>query len=270
MRETLGRPVIVENRPGAASRLAIEAVRNAPPDGNTLLATLSGPMTLYPHIFTNLRFDVVADFTPIVQIAYSELGLSVANNVPVTTVAELRDWIKRNPSRASYGSAGSGTTLHFTGALFVQRAGLDMVHIPYKGEAPAVNDVIAGTLTMTFSTTQQVAAMHRAGRLKVLATTGSARSPLLPDVPTLKESGVDLEMSTWYGLFGPARLPDATVQAFNRAALAATRDPRLREQFQKLGLVLTGTSPAELARIQALEIAAWEQTVKSTGFKPEE
>ncbi|MGD9942268.1 MAG: Bug family tripartite tricarboxylate transporter substrate binding protein [Burkholderiaceae bacterium] len=268
MRGTLNRPVVIENKPGAGSRLGIEAVKHAAPDGNTVLLSLSGPMTLYPHVFSDLKFDVVKDFVPIAQICESDLALSVGNAVPVSTVSELREWLRKNPSNAAYASGGSGTTLHFTGALFAQKLGLGLVHVPYKGEAPAVADVLAGAVPMTFSTVQQVSEFHRAGRLKILATTGPTRSPLLPETLTLREAGVDMGLTTWYGLFGPAGMNPDQVRAIAAAATAASSDPRIAEQFKKLGLTRAAATGDELGRIQRAEMEGWGPIVKATGFTP--
>ena len=268
-RGVLGRPVIVENKPGAAGRLAVEAVKAAAPDGNTLVLVPSGPMTLFPHIFRELRFDPFRDFVPIVQLATQDLCIATGPGTPAKTLSELRAWARANPAKASYGSSGAGTLQHFTGVLFAQRAGLDLTLIPYKGTTGAVTDLAAGQVPMLAVSCTELLEMHRAGRVRILASSGPVRTPFTPDVPTLKESGLDVEVTAWFGVYGPTGMSPALVGALNKAAVNAVRTPEGKEQLFKLGFVATGTSPEELARAQKRDYELWGEAAKLSGFKPE-
>ncbi len=268
MRDALGRPVLVENKAGAAGRIAVESTRTAAPDGSTLMLVPNGPMTLFPWIFKGLSFDPTRDFTPIALVSMVDVVLSVGPATPARSVAQLRDWMRANPAQASYGSAGTGTVQHFVGVAFSQATGIPMQHIPYKGSVLAVKDVMSGQLPMTVSTTVEVVELHRAGKVTVIAVAGARRSPFLPDVPTFRESGVDVELASWFAIYAPAGLPPALVQSYNSAAVAAVADPKVREAMAKFGLAAMSSTPAELAQMQARDLKAWESVVRASGFTP--
>jgi tripartite-type tricarboxylate transporter receptor subunit TctC len=270
IRDVVGRPVIVDNRPGAAGRLAVEAAKAAPPDGNTLVFVPSGPMTLFPHTFRDLRFDPFKDFTPISQLATLDLCIASGPGTPARSLAELRDWAKANPQKASYGSAGTGTGQHFTGVLFGQLTGLKLVHVPYKGAGPATTDLAAGHVPMLVLSCNDLLELHRAGRVRILASAGPVRSPFTPEVPTLVESGLKIDRSSWFALYGPAGMPPATVRALNKAVVDAVSSAQGRQHFLKMGLVATGTSPEDLTRVQRIDFDTWGAVAKSSGFKPED
>lgn len=270
MRETLGRPVLVENRPGAAGRIAVDATRQAAPDGNTLMLVPNGPMTLFPWIFKGLSFDPAKDFAPISLVAETAVVLATSTSVPVRTVAELRDWMRAHPAQANFGSGGTGTILHFAGVAFSQAVGVPMQHIPYKGSVLAVKELLGGNLPMAVSTSSDVAELHRAGKIRVIAVTAPRRAPGLPDVPTLRESGIELDVVAWFAVYGPARLPAATVQSLNRAVAAAVADPKVSESMGRLGLTAVASTPEELAQRQARESRTWEQVARTSDFKPQD
>lgn len=270
MRDTLGRPVIIDNRPGAAGRIAVEATRAAAPDGNTLMMVPNGPMTLFPWIFKGLGFEPARDFTPVSLVAESAIVLSVSNSLPVRSVAELRDWARANPAQASFGSGGTGTILHFTGLAFSQAIGVPLQHIPYKGAVLGVKELLGGNLPMVVSATVDMVELHRAGKIRALAITSANRTPALPDVPTLKEAGLDVDVSAWFALYGPAKLPADTLQSILRAVSAAVSDPKASESMQRLGLVPVGSTPEALAQRQARETRVWEQVARVSGFKPQD
>ena len=268
MRDSLGRIVLVDNKPGAAGRIAVDATRAAAPDGGTLMLVPNGPMTLFPWIFKGLGFDPVRDFTPLSLVTLSELVLSVGPVTSARTVAELRDWLRANPARANFGSGGTGTILHFAGLAFSQAIGVPMQHIPYKGSVLAVNDVMAGQIVMAVSSTVEVAELHRTGKIRIIAPIGSNRLPFAPDIPTLKESGIDIDMSAWFALYGPAGMPAPLANSYSRAVAAALADPKVKDTLSKLSQTPVGSTPEELARRQLAELKAWEKVIKTSGFTP--
>ncbi|HVL59778.1 MAG TPA: tripartite tricarboxylate transporter substrate-binding protein [Burkholderiaceae bacterium] len=270
MRATLGRPVIVENRPGAASRVALEAMKHAKPDGETLIASPSGPLTLFPHVYKNLRYDPLKDLTPISTIAAFDYAVTVGPATPAKTVAEYKRWAAANPDKANYGTTGAGTPAHFFAVSFAQRTGLQLSHVPYKGSGPAITDLAAGQISAVFSPVTEAASLHKAGRIRILATSGASRSELVPEVPTLKEAGVDFDLSSWFALFGPAGLPAEIVQAYAKAAAAAAADPAVAERLAAAGLRPSSTSPQQLEKLQRDETAMWGPVVKASGFSLEE
>lgn len=268
MRGTLGRSVVVENRAGASGRIALEAVKNAKPDGETLIASPSGPMTLFPHIYKGLRYDPAKDFTPISTIAAFDYAVSAGPATPAKTVAEYRTWALANAAKANYGTTGAGTPAHFTGVVFADKTGTQLTHVPYKGSGPAITDLAGGAVSAVVSPVTEAAEQHKAGRIRMLATTGAQRSPFVPDVPTLKESGIDFELSSWFALFAPADLPPATAQAYAKAVAAAAADPAVTERLSKAGLMPASSTPADLAKAVQSEIAMWAPLVKASGFTP--
>ncbi len=268
MRDSLGRVVLVDNKPGAAGRIAVDATSAAAPDGGTLMLVPNGPMTLFPWVFKGLGFDPVRDFTPLSLVTLSELVLSVGPVTPARTVAELRDWLRANPGKANFGSGGTGTILHFAGVAFSQAIGVPMQHIPYKGSVLAVNDVMAGQIAMSVSSTAEVAELHRTGKIRIIAPIGSNRLPFAPDIPTLKEGGIDIDMSTWFALYGPAGMPAPLANAYSRAVATALTDTKVKETLLKLSQTPVGSTPEELARRQLSELKAWEKIIKTSGFTP--
>jgi len=269
LRGGLGRPVIVENRTGAAGRIGVQAVKAAAPDGATLLLTPIAPMAVYPHVYPALDYDPEADFAPVAQVASFEFGVAVNAATPVADVAALAAWVRADPARGSFGTPGAGTLPHFFGLLFAQAAGLSLEHVGYRGSAPAVSDLVGGHVPMLFTTTSDLLEMHRGGRIRILATSDAERSPFVPDIPTFREAGLAIEGAGWYGVYAPARTPAATVDRINAVIVAALRQPVLRDRVLAMGLKPTGTTPAEFAAIQRADSARWAPAVKASGFKPD-
>ena len=207
MRTRLNRTVIVENKPGAAGRLGIQSVKDAPADGTVLLFTPIAPMALFPHVYDNLAYDPVRDFQPISQVGTFDLGVAVGANVPAKNLKELVDWLKTHPDQAAYGTPAAGSLPHFFAVLFARDAGLDLRHVAYKGNPQAITDLIGGHLPMLFTSTQDLVEAHKAGRIRVLATSGRERSTALPEVPTFTESGYGIRGEGWYGIYAPAKTP---------------------------------------------------------------
>ena len=266
MRAALNRNVIVENRTGAAGRPGVMAVKNAAPDGNTLLITPIAPMAVYQHVYTKLEYDPIKDFTAVSQIATFDLAVAVGPNNPATSLKELIAWAKADPSRTSFGSPGTGTLPHFFGLMLARAAGIELRHVPYKGSAPTLTDLTAGHVPMVFTTLSDFVEMHKAKRIRILATSGAARSPFVPEVPTFREAGFDIEGTSWYGAFAPARTPRETVDRYSTIMAAAVRMPDVRERFMGWGLQPTGTSAAEFAAIQKTDSERWAAGVKASGF----
>lgn len=269
MRTGLDRPVVVESRPGAAGRLGVQSVKEAPADGSVLLFTPIAPMVLFPHVYDGLAYDPVRDFQPIAQVGTFDLGVAVGANVPARTPGELVDWLKADPARAAYATPAAGSLPHFTAVLFGRYTGVELRHVAYKGNQQAVADLIGGHLPMFFTSTQDLVEAHRASRVRILATTGRARSAALPDVPTFTESGYDIRGEGWYGIYAPAGTPAETVARLNRAVVDAIRAELVGTRLKALGVEPTGTSPAELSRIQEADLALWGPVVKASGFRPD-
>jgi tripartite-type tricarboxylate transporter receptor subunit TctC len=270
MRSALNQPVIVENRTGAQGRLGVMAVKTAEPDGKTVLLTPVAPMSVYQHVYKALLYDPIADFQPISQVATFDFSIAVGPQVPATSLKELVAWVKANPDKGNYGTPGAGTLPHFFAVSFARTAGLDLRHVSYRGSAPTLTDLVGGQISMVVTTTSDVLEQHKAGRIRVLATSGAARSPFLPEVPTFKEAGYDIVGTGWYGVFAPARTPPDVVARLNAAVVEAVKQPQVRERLLGFGLVPTGTSAAELARIQKADSELWAPAVHASGFTPEQ
>ena len=271
LREPLGRTVLVENRVGAAGRIALDALRSAAPDGTTLLLSSNGPFTLFPHIFRSLPYDPVRDFTSIARVARQDLCLSTGPATPSAAHADLgalRAWIGANPARASYGSPGNGSLPHFLGVLVGQRAKLDMVHVPYKGSALAANDLLAGQLPLLFSPCTEVLQHHRAGKVRIVASSGAARSPLSTDVPTFVEQGLDVTIGAWFGLYGPAGMSPAAIESIAKAVLELTGSPAGRSALAAMGIEPDPGSADEMRAAQRRDFALLGEVAKASGFKP--
>lgn len=269
MRVQLKRTVIVESRPGAAGRIGILSVKDAPADGTVLLFTPIAPMVLFPHVYDNLPYDPMRDFQPISQVGTFDLGVAVGSHVPVSNLKELVDWLKRHPDQATYGTPAAGSLPHFFAVLFGRQANLDLRHVAYKGNPQAITDLIGGHLPLFFTSTQDLVEAHKAGRVRVLATSGRARSPALPDVPTFIEDGYDIRGEGWYGIYAPTGTQPALIAQLNRAVREAVGTPEFGKRLTALGVQPTGTSPEEFANIIKADSDLWGPVVKASGFRPE-
>ncbi len=264
----LGHAVIVEPRPGAAGRIGVQAVKVAEPDGHTLLMAPIAPMAVYQNVYPALEYDPVKDFLPISQVAAYEFGIAVGNDVPAKTLQELVGWIKANPTHANYGTPGAGTLPHFFGVMFGGATGVPLQPIAYKGTAPALTDLISGQIPILFHAVGELAEMHKAGKIRVLATSSRQRSSFLPEIATFREAGYELEGTGWYGLFAPAGTPESLISLISKVVVAALARPDIRQRVLTLGVEPTGTSPAALAKIQHDDIDRWAPAVKASGFSP--
>jgi tripartite-type tricarboxylate transporter receptor subunit TctC len=268
MQEGLRRTVIVENRTGGAGRIGTVAVKNAAPDGATLLLTPIAPVAVYQHVYPNLDYDPLKDFAPISQVATFDFAVAVGAQVPAKTLKELVAWVKADPARATFASPAAGALPHFFGVLFGRAANLELRHAPYRGSAAALPDLIAGHVPMMFTTLSDFVEHHKAGRVRILATSGKARSPFVEGVPTFREAGYDIEGSAWYGAFAPAKTPKDIVDRYSKIMASAVQAPDVKGKLLNLGLQPTGTTAAEFAAIQKADSERWAPAVKASGFKP--
>lgn len=266
LQKATGRAVIVENRTGGAGRPGVQAVRSAEPNGSTLLFTPVAPMSIYPHFYNPLGYDPVADFEPLSQNATFEFALAVAARVPAKTPAELVAWLKANPAEAAFGSPAIGTLPYFTGVQFGKLAGVELRHVSYRGSAAGLVDLVAGQLPMFVTNTGEFAQQHEAGKVRIIATTEP--QPFVAGIPTFEQAGFKLRGNGWYAMYAPARTPVATLDLYSKAIADVARDPANRERFLKLGLQPTGTTRAELARIQKQDLDYWGPIIAASGFKP--
>ena len=267
MSASMGNPVIVENRPGAGGRIAAQAVKDAAPDGNTLMIAPLAVMVVQPIVFKSVKYDTTKDFTPIGNAALFPLAVAAGPATPAKTLAELIAWLKANPTQANYGSPATGSLPHFLGEMIGQVSNVKIQHVPYQGGAPLMTALLGSQLPVGIDTPAEFAENHRAGKLKILAVSGGQRVAQFPDVPTLREQGVNLEASAWFGIFGPAGMAAARTESLSTALSAALRQPDVISKLAALGLQAAPESSAEMARRMAADKARWEPVIKSTGFQ---
>ena len=260
--------IIVEDKPGASARLAVEFVKNSPPDGSVMLFTPDFPMTLYPHSFKSLNYDPVKDFVAVGSVAKSMLAFSVGPEVSadVKTLAGFIAWCKANPDKASYATTSAGATPHFTGVMFASAAGLPMTPVHYRGGAPALQDLLGGHVPSSVNPLSEIIETAKAGSIRVLAVTGPQRSPFLPDVPTFKEAGYNVVVESWNGVWLPANTPDDVVAALSAAMREATQSRAMQDSLAKFATEPAFQTPAEFAGTIKSEIARWGPVVKESGF----
>jgi tripartite-type tricarboxylate transporter receptor subunit TctC len=263
----LGQPFVVENRAGANGLIGSEQAARAAPDGGTFLVNASAHV-IVPHLTPNMPIDVLADFAPVTNIAAVPLWLVVNPALPVRSVAEFIAYARANPGRISYASSSSGGATHLAGELFKQLTDTDMVHVPYRGSGPAVQDLIAGNVQAMFDSVPSSAASARDGRLRALAVTTKNRIAPFPDLPTIAEAGVPgYEISTWYGIWAPARTPPAIINRLQQAVAAAARNPETRARFDALGAEPVADSPEDYARFVRAEFDRWGKLVRDARIK---
>jgi len=262
----LGQPFVVENRPGAGTNIGTEAVVNANPDGHTLLL-VAPANAINATLYDKLSFNFISDIAPVAGIVRAPNVMELHPSVPAKTLPEFIAYAKANPGRISYASAGTGTSLHMAGELFKMMAGIDMVHVPYRGTAPALTDLLAGQVQVMFDNVTTSIAHIRAGKLTALAVTTATRWPTLPDVPTVSEFLPGFEAGAFFGIGAPSRTPTEIVDRLNAEINTAFADPKMTAQLAELGIALPGP-PAEFGKIIAEETEKWAKVVKFSGAKP--
>ncbi len=269
MRAPLGQPLVVENKPGVSGSLAAETVSEAEPDGYTLLASQPAPITTAPLLYKSLNYDP-AQLVPVAIMSHIANVVLVRKDFPAKTVPELIAYAKANPGKINYASQGIGTTSHTTAELFQSITGTKMTHVPYKGTAPAVNDLLAGNVDLMFNELASSVELHKSGRARILAVTVKERVPSLPDIPTLDEVGVHGCISdTWHALTAPQKTPPEIVSKLNAAANAAMHDPHLLQRFTALSISPGGGTPAEASAFIKEETQRWGDVIRKAGIQPE-
>jgi len=272
LRGSYASSVLVENKPGAAARLAVEYVKNAEPDGSVMLFTPDFPITVYPHSFRSLNYDPLRDFTPVATTTKSMLTYNVGAGVPasVKTLADFVAWCKANPGKAAYATTAAGGTPHFVGMMLAAAAGVPMTPVHYRGGAPALQDLIGGHVPASVNPISEAMPAAQAGSIRILAVTGSQRSSFLPDIPTMTEAGYNVVIDSWIGVFVPSKTPAETVNTLSSAIQDAVKSPQLIESLAKFGNEPGFRTPAEFAAVVKADIARWGPVVKASGFVAED
>jgi tripartite-type tricarboxylate transporter receptor subunit TctC len=265
--ERLGQPIVIENRAGANGNLAMEVAAKAPPDGYTLILAADAQVVINPHFYSNLPFDPLKDLVPVASVVNTQMVLAVNPSLPVKTLQEFIDYARRANPPLAYASIGNGSQHHLVMEMLKQRAGIDLLHVPFKGGGPATTALIAGEVAAAFGG-NSVTGHVRAGRLRALAVAGKTRSPAFPDVPRLAEFYPGLEVTPWLGIFAPAGVPPAVIAKLHEATNAVLADPATAEKIRRVGgLEPYSSTPDEFAALLRAEYAKYGEIVKAVGAK---
>ena len=262
---------IVENRPGAGGRVVMDVLKNSPADGSVMVLTPAVAMCLYPHVYKSLSYNPQQDFTPVTTTSTTAMMIAIGPMVPssVTTLADFIAWCKSNPRQSNFGSPGAGSPLHFLGVMLSRAANFEYLHVPYQGTAPSIQSLLGGQIASCISPIGSFVPHVRAGTLRALATTGAQRSPLLPDVPTVREAGFPtLEFAEWFGIFVPARTPSATVERLSSVLRAALQTREVQAGLAAQSVDPGGLTPADFARQVKADFDRWGPIVQASGFTP--
>jgi tripartite-type tricarboxylate transporter receptor subunit TctC len=266
--ERLGQPVIIENRPGGGGNNAIEAVVRAPADGHTLLlVTIQSAVNA--TLYEKLNYNFVRDIAPVISISRQTLALEVTPSLPTRTLPDFIAYAKANPGRLSMASAGNGTTPHVAGELFKMMAGVDMAHVPYRGGSPALTDLIGGQVQVTFADITSSIEYVKAGKLRALAVTTTARSEALPELPPIADYLPRYEASGWFGVAAPKSTPAPIIERLNKEIRAGLSDPKIKTRYAELGATVFAGSPADFGKFIVEETEKWGKVVRAAGMKPE-
>jgi len=266
LQQSLGQPVVIENRTGASGNIGTATVARAAPDGYTFLFNTMSVHTMNHALFASMPFDGVKDFSPIAMLAYVTNTMVVHPSVPARTIPEFVEYAKANPGKIAYASAGPGSTNHLCAALFEKMTGVRMVHVPYRGGAPAVADTVGGQTQLFFTAGTQSLEHVKAGKLRLLAVTEGKRSTLLPDVPAVRESVPGYEMSVWYGAFGPAGMPPAIVARLNAEISRILFLPDVKKKMEDIAVEVARMTPDELATLTRNDAEKWGKLIKELGI----
>ena len=260
--------VLVENKPGASARIAVEYVKNAEPDGSVMLFTPDFPMTLYPFSFKSLSYEPLRDFTPVGPATTSMLSFNVGPAVPanIKTLPDYLAWCKANPDKASYGTTSAGGTPHFAGVMLSSESKVPLNPVHYRGGAPALQDTVGGHIPMSVNPLSESLPMHQAGTIRALAVTGASRSRFMPDVPTAKEVGYNVVIESWLGVFLPPKAPNDVVQSLSDAMKAASQSPAMNDALTKFAQQSTFQTPEQFVATIKSDLERWGPVVKASGF----
>ncbi|MCG2592686.1 tripartite tricarboxylate transporter substrate binding protein [Ramlibacter sp. XY19] len=264
--ERLGQNVIVDNKPGAGGTIGSDIVAKAPADGYTLLLATSSTHSIGPSFGNKLPYDAVADFAPIAHVGNAPSIMLVPNSSPAKTVKEWVDYARKNPGKLNYASSGNGTIVHLTAEAFKAQSGLFLVHIPYRGTALAIPDLVSGKVDVLFDSLPSGLPHVKEGRLRALGITSLKRSPLLPDLPPVSDTVPGFESVTWFGLYGPKGMPADLVAKVNAAANAALQDPDVKERLARLGIEPAGGTPQQFATMTDQDRAKWKKIIQARGL----
>jgi tripartite-type tricarboxylate transporter receptor subunit TctC len=267
--QVLGQPVVVENRPGAGGSIGADLVAKSAPDGYTLLMATGSTHSVGPYL-QKLPYDPNKDFTPVVYVGYATNILLVSPKLGVNNVRELIEYAKKEPGRLTYATSGIGSVAHLTSEMFGAMAGVKLTHVPYKGTQLSINDMISGQVGILFDNVMTAKPHMDSGRLKGIAISSRERSSIVPDIPTVSESGLPgFDSTNWFGVFGPAGLPKAIVDRVDAELNRILSDPAIKERFHTLGFEITGGHPADLAKIMRSEAEKWSKVIRDANVKPE-
>jgi tripartite-type tricarboxylate transporter receptor subunit TctC len=264
----LGQQFVVENRVGAGGAIAAEFVARSSPDGYTLFFSASPQIEIVPLV-QKVSYDPIKDFTPVSIVGTNPFVLGVQASLPVNDLQQFIDYVRARPGQLSYASGGTGSIGHLSGALFLARAGLNMIHVPYKGGAPAVQDLVGGQVQMYFGNASELLQHSKSGKIKLLAVSSEKRVPQLPDLPAVAELYKGFRTVTWNGFLAPAGTPKAIVERLAQEVARIVRDPAVAERLEKLGVEPVGNSPAQFAEFIRSDAALWRDAVAAAGIKPE-
>jgi len=264
--QALGQSFVIDNRAGGGGNIGTAAVTRAKPDGSTLLITSSAPIVINPSLYKNMSFDPLKDLAPVTNLLRVPLVLVASPNLPVKNLKELMAHIQSKKGQFSYGSSGNGTPQHLTSELFASVAKLQMTHVPYKGSAPAISDLLGGHIPMMFDSTIAIMPHIKSGKVKPIAISSAKRSPLLPDVPTFAEAGLpQIESYAWYGMFAPAKTPANVVAKINAEVIKVMKAPEFQKVLADTGSDFVGDTPANFGKFVQAEHARWSKVVKDSG-----
>ncbi len=262
--EKLGQPFFIDNKAGATGTIGATFVKRAPADGHTLLVTSLGPLVIVPHLMKSLQYDALKDFDALTVAVQSPNVLVVPSASSLRSVSDMITHHRARPGKVSFATSGAGSSDHLTAELFWQQIGTPGLHVPYKGGGPAITDLIGGQVDASFANVNSVIQHIRSGKLRALAITSNARSPLLPDVPTLAEAGVKgVQVYSWQAIVAPKGLPPAVREKTHAALVAALNDPKVKEQFTSIGFEMVANTPAQFAAFQQQEYARWKKVIET-------